>query len=203
MQELLIASSNPGKLHEMRTILQDLPVKLIQPADIRLNLDVIEDGKSYEENARKKARAYCAASGKVTLADDSGLEVDVLGGAPGIHSARFSPKANATDRDRRDYLLEKLRGFEQPWYAHFHCSVVIVTPSGAEYVHGANCYGQIIDHERGSHGFGYDPLFFMPHLGMTTAEMEEDKKNLISHRGLALMAARKSLKQIFSPANQA
>lgn len=197
MRELLIASTNPGKLREMQAILQHLPISIIQPADIGVKLHVEEDGDSYQANASKKARAYCAASGRVTLADDSGLEVQVLGGAPGLFSARYSPKPGASDADRRIYLLQNLAVYPQPWLAHFHCTVVIATPAGKSYVHEGNCYGQVINGERGQNGFGYDPIFFLPQFGKTMAELDDEIKNKISHRALALMDALPSLQEIF------
>jgi len=198
MKTLLIASTNPGKLKEMRAILQDLRIDLVMPSDIGVNLDVKEDGATYLENAAKKAKAYCQASQLPTLADDSGLEVDLLGGEPGLFSARYLPKPGATDADRRVFLVEKLSQFPHPWYAHFHCTAVIATPEGATHAHTGNCYGQIIAEERGSNGFGYDPIFYISELGRTMAELPDDEKNRISHRGLALLAAIPTLKRILS-----
>lgn len=198
MKTLLIASTNPGKLKEMRAILQDLRIDLVMPSDIGVNLDVKEDGATYLENAAKKAKAYCQASQLPTLADDSGLEVDLLGGEPGLFSARYLPKPGATDADRRAFLVEKLSQFPHPWYAHFHCTAVIATPEGATHAHTGNCYGQIIAEERGSNGFGYDPIFYISELGRTMAELPDDEKNRISHRGLALLAAIPTLKRILS-----
>jgi len=198
MKTLLIASTNPGKLKEMRAILQDLRIDLVMPSDIGVNLDVKEDGATYLENAAKKAKAYCQASQLPTLADDSGLEVDLLGGEPGLFSARYLPKPGATDTDRRAFLVEKLSQFPHPWYAHFHCTAVIATPEGATHAHTGNCYGQIIAEERGSNGFGYDPIFYISELGRTMAELPDDEKNRISHRGLALLAAIPTLKRILS-----
>lgn len=193
MKTILIASSNPGKLREIQSLLQDIPVKLVLPSDIGVSLDVLEDGDTYLKNARKKALAYCQASGLITLADDSGLEVEMLDGAPGIHSARFAPQPGATDADRRTYLLQQLAGQPQPWKAHFHCTVVIVTPDGEEYHHSGNCYGEIIPEERGSDGFGYDPIFYLPDLGKTMAEISMFEKNRRSHRALAILDARPTL----------
>lgn len=198
MPDLLIASENPGKLREMQAILQDLPIRLLTPADVGLFLNVTEDGDSYEANARKKALAFCRASRLPTLADDSGLEVDVLGGAPGLYSARFSPRSDASDSDRRTYLVEQLAGFPQPWTAHFRCTIVVVTLSGEESVHTGEWYGEVIPKERGHRGFGYDPIFLIPEFGKTIAEMEDTQKNKISHRALALQSARPALERIFS-----
>ncbi len=189
MKTVLLASTNPGKLREFQSILHDLPVKFVLPAALGIHLTVVEDGKTYLENAQKKAQAYCQASGLITLADDSGLEVDALNGAPGLYSARYAPQPKATDADRRTYLLAQLAGKPQPWQAHFHCTVVIATPEGEEFNVSGNCYGQIIAEERGTGGFGYDPLFFMEDVGKTMAELSPAEKNQRSHRARALMEA--------------
>lgn len=196
MQTLLIASSNPGKLREFQSILRDLNVKLVLPAEIGLSLQVEEDGANYYENALKKASAYCQASGLITLADDSGLEVDTLGGAPGLHSARFSPKLGATDADRRSYLLEKLAGHQRPWPAHFHCTLMLVLPDGEQHTFIGECYGEISPQERGQNGFGYDPIFMPEGRGKTMAELPDEIKNRISHRARAVLAAIPTLQEI-------
>ncbi len=202
METVLIASSNPGKLKEFQSILQNVPVKLVLPSDIGIHLNVVEDGNTYLENARKKAWAYCKASGLITLADDSGLEVDALNGAPGLYSARYAPQANATDADRRVYLLEQLAGKTQPWHAHFHCTVVIATPSGEESHHVGNCYGQISPDKRGTGGFGYDPIFLLPELVKTMAELTPAEKNQRSHRALAVLEAVPTLLKVNQKTNK-
>lgn len=189
MKTLLIASSNPGKIHEMIALLQDLDLVLITPQQLGLQLDVEETGNTYAENAAKKASQHALASGLLTLADDSGLEVDVLGGAPGIRSARFSPQPGATDADRRAYLLERLHGFPSPWLAHFHCTVALVKPGREVKFAVGNCYGEIIPEQRGTHGFGYDRIFLLTELGKTMAELDMDEKNRLSHRARAVKAA--------------
>jgi XTP/dITP diphosphohydrolase len=196
MKTLLIASSNPGKLREFQSILQDLGVNLILPADIGVSLHVEEDGADYFQNALKKAVAYSQASGLITLADDSGLEVDALGGAPGLYSARFSPKPGANDADRRAYLLSQLAQHSQPWPAHFHCSLVLALPGGDHYTFEGDCPGEIVSEERGEHGFGYDPIFRMEGRDQTMAQLPEEEKNRISHRGRATLAALPTLKKL-------
>jgi XTP/dITP diphosphohydrolase len=198
MQTLLIASSNPGKLNEFQGILQGLGVNLVLPADIGVKIKVEEDGTTYYDNALKKARAYCAASGLITIADDSGLEVDALAGAPGLHSARYSPKPGATDADRRQYLLQQLVNHPKPWSAHFHCTLIIALPDGSHHTFEGNCYGEVIPQERGEHGFGYDPIFLLPDRNLTMAELPEEEKNRISHRGRATLAALPTLKKILN-----
>lgn len=187
--QILIASGNKGKLREIQSVLHDHPFSLCLPRDLGLNLSVIEDGKNYAENAAIKARAFAHASGLISLADDSGLEVDALGGAPGLHSARYHPKPGASDADRRSYLLEKLKGFSRPWLAHFHCTVAIATPQGRIWFAEGDCPGEICPYERGINGFGYDPIFLLPQLNRTMAELNMEEKNQLSHRALALRSA--------------
>lgn len=202
MTTLLIASGNAGKLREFKAILasvdlEGLKIQLVLPKNIGIELDVVEDGNTYAENAAKKAAAYARASGLVTLADDSGLEVDALGGEPGLYSARYAPWSGATDADRRKVLLQNLRDFARPWPAHFHCTVAVATPQGDLYDAEGDCFGEIIPEERGSNGFGYDPIFYLPELGQTMAELPEEIKNRLSHRARATTAAVPILKQLF------
>ncbi|MBL8099518.1 MAG: RdgB/HAM1 family non-canonical purine NTP pyrophosphatase [Anaerolineales bacterium] len=198
MNKLLIATNNKGKVIELQEILKGLNIQLVTPKDINLVLDVIEDGKNYQENAGKKALEFAQTSRLISIADDSGLEVDALNGAPGLYSARYSPKPNATDKDRRDFLLENLKDKHKPWNAHFHATIAIATPNGdIEFAEG-NCYGEIISEERGGNGFGYDPIFLFPELGKTMAELESEHKNRISHRGLAMINAMSILKRMLN-----
>lgn len=199
---LLIASSNPGKLFEIQAVLRpyepNLPFDLIIPRDLRVNLDVPETGHTYQENATLKALAYARHTGLITLADDSGLEVEVLGGEPGLQSARYAPIMNATDADRRAYLLQRLRGLPGPWRARFFCLVAIATPDGqVDYADG-ECAGTIIPEERGVNGFGYDPIFYLPDQGKTMAELGTAQKNRLSHRGRAVQAALPILVRLFT-----
>ena len=203
MPDLLIASTNPGKLREIQDILASLPgwtsgrLNLRQPAELGLHLDVQEDGQTYAENAALKARAYCHAGQMVTLADDSGLEVDTLNGQPGLHSARYAPQPGATDADRRAFLLQNLRGHPRPWTARFRCTVALSTPAGELYYTEGICPGEIIDQQRGQNGFGYDPIFLLPELGRTMAELNMSEKNRLSHRARAVQAALPLLEKIF------
>jgi len=202
MLELLIASTNPGKLREIQAILAEAPgwqsdrLKLLQPADLGLRLDVQEDGQTYAENAALKAGAYCRASQKVTLADDSGLEVDALGGQPGLHSARYAPQPGATDSDRRAFLLQNLKGHARPWTARFRCTVALATPASEIYYSEGVCPGEIIEQERGHNGFGYDPIFLLTEQGRTMAELSMAEKNRLSHRARAVQAAVPFLEKI-------
>lgn len=183
---LLLASNNKGKLREISALLQDLDLTLTIPAEIGVSLDVVEDGQTYQENATLKAQAFCQASGLPALADDTGLEVFALNGAPGLHSARFVQKPDASDADRRQYLLECLRDKPKPWKARFVCTVVLALPSGQCISAAGSCEGEIIDHERGQDGFGYDRVFLFPSLAKTMAELSLQEKNEISHRARAV-----------------
>ncbi len=189
MKPLLISTTNRGKLAEFEDLLPGF--KLVFPLDLGLNLDVVENGETYAENAILKAAAYCRASGLACLADDSGLEVDCLDGRPGLHSARYSPQPNATDADRRALLLANLAGYPRPWLAHFHCTVAVAEPSPQHsiYLADGDCPGEIIPTERGSNGFGYDPIFLLQDLGLTMAELSRAQKNRLSHRARATLAA--------------
>lgn len=198
MNKLLIATNNKGKVLEFQELLAGSGIGFVTPEQINLQLDVEEDGVNYQENAGKKAIAFANVSGLIALADDSGLEVEVLGGAPGLYSARYSPKPGANDKDRRDFLLANLKDKPRPWKAHFHATIAVAKPNGeVEFAEG-NCYGEIIPEERGTGGFGYDPIFLLPEFGKTMAELDMDEKNRLSHRARAIMAAMPILKRIFT-----
>jgi XTP/dITP diphosphohydrolase len=189
MAKLLIATNNAGKLREIQSLFQGNEIELLTPGQINLAIEVDESGQTYAENAALKAVAFARAAGLLSLADDSGLEVDALGGQPGIHSARFSPEPHASDADRRALLLEKLRGFSRPWSARFRCVVALALPSGEIQFAEGVCPGEIIPQERGTNGFGYDPIFWLPELGRTMAELSMNEKNRLSHRARAVRAA--------------
>lgn len=190
MRPLLLATGNPGKLREMRALLADLgKIRLLTPKEIGLKLEITEDGSTYSENAALKAGAYAEASGLATLADDSGLEVNVLGDAPGLHSARYLPQAGATDADRRAYLLSQLQVYPRPWEARFRCCVAVALPGAKIRTFEGICPGEIIPEERGTNGFGYDPIFLLPGTGRTMAELNMVEKNRLSHRARAVQAA--------------
>jgi len=199
MNKLLIATNNKGKVKELQDLLKGTDFELVTPADINLSLEVEEDGTTYAENAAKKARAFAHASGLISLADDSGLEVDALDGAPGLYSARYHPKPGANDADRRAYMIENLKDKPRPWTAHFHATIAIAPPDQDVYIVEGNCYGEIIPEERGTGGFGYDPIFLFPELGRTMAELEMEEKNRLSHRAKAVINAIPVLKKIYQP----
>ncbi|HPL58545.1 MAG TPA: RdgB/HAM1 family non-canonical purine NTP pyrophosphatase [Flexilinea sp.] len=193
-QKILIATNNLNKIREIQNILSDFD--LITPQELGIDLEIEENGNTFEENAEIKAESFCKASGMLSLADDSGLEVECLGGEPGVHSHRYCPKPDATDADRRAFLLENLKGKPRPWKARFYCAAALCDPKSSEIqlVHGI-CNGEIIPEERGNGGFGYDPIFWIPERGMTLAEMSENEKNEISHRGAAMRKIREILKK--------
>jgi XTP/dITP diphosphohydrolase len=189
MKYLLLATNNIGKLREIQAILEDLRIQLLTPNDVGIQLDVVEDGETYAANAARKALAFARASNLLSLSDDSGLEVEALDGAPGLHSARFSPKPGATDADRRALLLQCLQVHSRPWRARFHCTVALATPDGWVSLAEGNCPGEIIPVERGHNGFGYDPIFLVVEKGLTMAELDMEEKNILSHRARAVRAA--------------
>ena len=191
---LLIATENPGKIREMQVLLTGLNVELVTPRSLGIDLKVVEDGSTYAENAAKKALAYARASGLISVADDSGIEVDALDGAPGLYSARYLPPP-ASDHDRLLYLLENLQDKPRPWTAHYHATIAIADPQGQVQFADGDCHGQIIPEERGENGFGYDPIFFIPALNRTMAELSMDEKNRLSHRALAIQNAKPILLQ--------
>jgi XTP/dITP diphosphohydrolase len=195
MLKLLLATNNPGKLVEMQTLLGDLALELVTPEQIGVNLNVKEDGSTYSQNAALKAQAFAAVSDLLTIGDDSGLEVNALNGAPGLYSARFSPVPGATDADRRAYLLTKLNGKPEPWYARFRCAIAIANPQGSLFFTEGICEGVIISQERGLNGFGYDPIFLLPEFGQTMAQLGLPEKNKVSHRARAIQAARPYLSE--------
>jgi XTP/dITP diphosphohydrolase len=210
MNKLLIATNNKGKVAEIQALLDDLNIELVTPNDIGLQLDVHEDGNTYIENASKKAVAFAKASGLVSLADDSGLEVDALDGAPGLYSARYRPlldlppdspnlggEGGGADADRRAYLLQNLHGKARPWKAHFHASIAIATVDGKVEIAEGECPGEIIPEERGTGGFGYDPIFLLKELGKTMAELSMEEKNRLSHRARAVQNAIPILRKMF------
>lgn len=195
MPKLLIATNNAGKAGEFRELLDGCGWDLVTPRDVGLDIEVEEDGETYEENARKKALQYTQASGFVALADDSGLEVDALAGAPGVHSARYAGP-NATDAERVQKLLGELDGLlGEDRSASFHCVIAITEPGGRVEVVKGKVDGQITRKPRGENGFGYDPVFLLTERGLTAAELPSDEKNAASHRGAAARKAKKVLER--------
>ena len=186
--KIVIASNNPGKLKEIQAILADSTFELLLPRDLGYYLEVEETGSTYPENARLKAVAHAQKSGLLAMADDSGLEVDALGGAPGLHSARYHPAPEANDADRRSFLLQKVQKCPRPWLAHFHCTSALADPAGQVWYAEGNCPGEIIPTELGDNGFGYDPIFIPRGEKLTAAQIKERNLPLETHRTKALRA---------------
>jgi XTP/dITP diphosphohydrolase len=182
---LVLATRNPGKVREFRQLLGELPLVLKDLRDFPDAPQVVEDGESYLSNARLKALALARFTGLPCLADDSGIEVDALDGAPGIHSARFAGPG-APDEANRTLILDRLRDIpEERRRARFRCLIVVARPDGQELVAEGTCEGFITREPRGNGGFGYDPVFFYPPTRCTTAELSDEEKNQISHRANA------------------
>jgi XTP/dITP diphosphohydrolase len=198
MKQLLIATNNKGKIKELQDLLKDTGIQLVTPQQIGIDLDVIEDGGTYAENAAKKAIAFAESSGLISLADDSGLEVDALNGAPGLYSARYgSPDGGKlSDAERCAFLIRNLQDRPRPWTARFHATIAVAVPNGETHLAEGFCEGEIIPEERGTGGFGYDPIFLLSELGKTMAELSMKEKNRLSHRARAVMNARGILEML-------
>jgi XTP/dITP diphosphohydrolase len=197
-KRLLLATNNRGKVSEYRSLLQGIPYELVTPADVGIDIEVEESVSSFEENARLKATTLAAASGLLALADDSGLEVDALGGEPGVRSHRYAGEG-ASDTERIDYLLAKLKDVPaEKRTACFRCVIAVAAPDGMVDYCSGECRGMITTEPRGEHGFGYDPVFYLPELGKTMAELAPEEKNRISHRARAAEQARELLKGLKS-----
>ena len=198
----MVATRNAGKLGELRELLAGVPYELVSLDDVGVGDDVEETGATFEENAVLKATTYCGLSGLPTLADDSGLEVDHLRGEPGVHSARYAGDG-ASDDDRVALLLRNLRGEPEPWKARFRCVIAIAWPnlerqdssSKSVRTFDGRCEGEIVASPRGDNGFGYDPVFFIPELGKTMAELSAEEKNAVSHRSAAAALASEALRR--------
>jgi XTP/dITP diphosphohydrolase len=196
MPKLLLATSNQGKTKEYRFLLDGLGYQITTLAEEGITEVVIESGSNYEQNARLKAISYAKLSQLTTLADDSGLEVDALNGKPGVKSARFAGET-ATDAEKVSFLLAKLNGV--PWEkrtARFKCVIAIASPEGQFEVCYGECQGMIVLKAKGENGFGYDPIFFLPEIGKTMAELPLEMKNQISHRARASQKARQVLQKL-------
>lgn len=194
--KLLVATKNKGKLREIASILADSGVEVVGLAQAGIAVEVEEDGDTFLANAQKKARTLHALTGLATLADDSGLSVEALGGVPGVKSARYAGE-NATDEENYLKLLAAMKDVpENRRSAAFICSMVLIAPDGVETATEGRMDGSITFAPRGSGGFGYDPVFLLPDGGLTLAEAEEAHKNLISHRADALAKMGKALRAL-------
>ena len=196
MPKLLLATNNQGKAREYKVLLEGVPFELVMPAQVGIVTEVEEVGRSFEENAIIKAATLALESGLLSLADDSGLEVDALGGEPGVRSARYAG-ADASDADRVAYLLAKMQEVPQEKrQARFRCVIAIANPQGEVELCSGECDGVIAFSPKGKRGFGYDPIFYLPELGKTMAELPPETKNKISHRGRAAIKARELLERV-------
>ncbi|MDO4315460.1 MAG: XTP/dITP diphosphatase [Oscillospiraceae bacterium] len=190
-ERFVLATHNPGKLREMADILSRFGVEVVSPKDLGITVDVEETGATFAENAMLKARAVCKAANLPAIADDSGLCVDALNGGPGVYSARYGGEG-LDDRGRCMLLLSSMRG--QPTRAaHFACAVACAFPDGKTLTAEGRCDGTIAFAPMGEGGFGYDPVFFVPEKARTFAQLTDEEKNEISHRGKALAAFAKKL----------
>jgi XTP/dITP diphosphohydrolase len=195
--KLLVATNNPGKLKEYRHLLRDLPLEVTNLRDEKIDFEPEETGLTFEENAILKASAFARRSRLLTLADDSGLEIDALDGAPGVHSARYGGTRRGEDVQRYELVLRQLVGV--PWperTARFRCVIAIATPEGQVKTAEGVVEGIIAFEARGERGFGYDPIFFIPEFECTMAQLPPETKNRFSHRARAAQAVRPIIRQL-------
>jgi XTP/dITP diphosphohydrolase len=191
---LVLATRNLGKTRELRELLKDFPVEIKNLSDFRPIPDIEEDGTTFDENAFKKASFTAKVLGLTALADDSGLEVEALGGAPGVHSARYAGPS-ATDQEKSAKLLQEMKG-KANRRAAFMCVISIAVPSGVALTYEGRCEGLITEVPAGDNGFGYDPVFFYPPMQRTFAQLSAQEKNLVSHRGKALAALKEEFDKV-------
>ena len=193
MKKLIFATGNEGKMKEVREILKDSDYEVLSMKEAGLNPEIIEDGTTFEANAIIKAKAICELSGEIALADDSGLEVDYMDKASGMYSARFLGEDTSYEI-KNQYILDKLNGVEgEARSARFVCAIAAAFPDGRVETRTATIEGRIAHAPAGENGFGYDPIFYVPEYGCTTAELTMEQKNEISHRAKALMAIKKEV----------
>ena len=194
MKKVIFATGNEGKMKEIREILGDLDIELLSLKDAGIHADIVEDGKTFEENAQIKAKAICDLTGEIVLADDSGLEIDHLNKEPGIYSARYMGE-DTSYHIKNAKLIELLEGVQdEERTARFVCSIAAAFPDGNIRTVREAMEGRIGYEERGENGFGYDPIFYLPEYGCTSAELSMEEKNKISHRGKALRAIKDVLR---------
>lgn len=196
MRKLIFATGNAGKMKEIRMIMEGTGFEVLSMKEAGVFLDIEENGETYEENALIKARAVAVATGELVLADDSGLEIDYLGKEPGVQSARYMGE-DTPYSIKNASLIQRLEGVpDEKRTARFVCAIAAVFPDGRELTTRATIEGFIGYEERGSNGFGYDPIFYVPEFDKTTAELTEEEKNRVSHRGKALELMKEELKKL-------
>ena len=194
MKKIIFATGNQNKMKEIREILADMDVEIVSMKEAGIHADIVEDGNSFEENAEIKAKTICEMTGEITLADDSGLEIDYLNKEPGIYSARYMGE-DTSYRIKNGNLTQRLEGVpDEKRTARFVCAVAAAFPDGTVKTVRETMEGRIGYEEKGENGFGYDPIFYLPEYGCTSAELSMEEKNKISHRGKALRAIRDVLK---------
>lgn len=194
MKKVIFATGNQGKMKEIREILGDLDIELLSLKDAGIDADIVEDGKTFEENAQIKAKTICDLTGEIVLADDSGLEIDYLNKEPGIYSARYMGE-DTSYHIKNEKLIERLEGVpDEKRTARFVCAIAAAFPDGTMKTVRATMEGRIGYKESGENGFGYDPIFYLPEYGCTSAELSMEEKNKISHRGKALRAIKDELR---------
>lgn len=195
MKRMIFATGNENKMKEIREILGELPLEILSMKEAGVSADIVEDGKTFEENALIKARAICKLAGEMVLADDSGLEIDYLNKEPGIYSARYMGE-DTSYHIKNQSLIDRLEGVpDEKRTARFVCAIAAVFPDGKELVVRGTVEGIIGYEEKGENGFGYDPIFYLPERGCTTAELPPEEKNSISHRGNALRMMKELLEK--------
>ena len=195
LDKIIFATGNKDKVKEIQMILADLGAEVVTMKDAGISIDIEENGATYEENAMIKARAVAAYTNAVVMADDSGLEIDYLNKEPGVYSARYLGE-DTSYRIKNANLIERLDGVpDEKRTARFVCAIAAVLPDGTELTSRGVIEGRIGYEERGANGFGYDPIFFVPEFGKTTAELSEEEKNQVSHRGNALRFMKEELKK--------
>lgn len=188
MKKIIFATGNMGKMKEIREILKDLDAEVLSMKEAGVEADIVEDGKTFEENAVIKAKTICELTGEIALADDSGLEIDYLNKEPGIYSARYMGE-DTSYRIKNANLIERLEGVpDEKRTARFVCAIAAAFPDGTVKTVRGTMEGRIGYEEAGENGFGYDPIFYLPEYGCSSAELSMEEKNKISHRGKALRA---------------
>ena len=194
MKKIIFATGNQDKMREIREILADLDAEIFSLEDLGIKADIVEDGSTFEENAAIKAKAICEMTGEIVLADDSGLEVDYLNKEPGIYSARYMGE-DTSYRIKNQNIIDRLAGVpDEQRTARFVCAIAAAFPDGRVKIVREAMEGIIGYEERGENGFGYDPIFFLPEYGKSSAEISREEKNSISHRGKALRAIKDELR---------
>lgn len=192
---IVFATGNAGKMREIRMIMEDMGMEILSMKEIGINPDIVEDGTTFTENAIIKAKAVAALTDAIVLADDSGLEIDALNKEPGIYSARYMGE-DTSYRIKNANLIERLEGVpDEKRTARFVCAIAAVLPNGELLTTSGTVEGRIGYEEKGANGFGYDPIFFLPEFGCTSAELTDEQKNEISHRGKALRAMKELLQE--------